>query len=110
MKLSGIKPQNDMVLIRLDNGEVVSPGGIVIDGHGGMIERPDMSTGTVLAVGPGKRHPRTGERIPCDARVGNRVHIPTKFCMLDLSSRTDAPDADEILLVRDEHCSLAEET
>lgn len=64
-----LKPAHDRVIIKKDNPNKVSSGGIVI---------PDAATekatkGTVLAVGPGKYSEKTGVLIPMTAKVGDRI-------------------------------------
>lgn len=65
---------NDNLLIKQNaEGEKVSKGGIVIAGAG--IEQ-FATTGTVIAVGPGKFQGET--LVPVTAKVGDLVHFNTK--------------------------------
>jgi chaperonin GroES len=63
-----IKPLEDRILVRPEEGEETTASGIVIPDTAK--EKPQE--GTVLAVGPGKRSD-TGELIPMDVKEGDRV-------------------------------------
>jgi chaperonin GroES len=64
-----IKPLEDRILVRAEEGEETTVSGIVIPDTAK--EKPQE--GTVLAVGPGKRSEQTGEIIPVDVKEGDRV-------------------------------------
>jgi len=66
--LSNIKPLEDRILVRPEEGEETTASGIVIPDTAK--EKPQE--GTVLAVGPGKRSD-AGELIPVDVKDGDRV-------------------------------------
>lgn len=64
-----LQPVNDRVLVKKDEPETTSSGGIVI---------PDMSIekttrGVVVAVGPGKYSEKTAQLIPMTVNVGDVV-------------------------------------
>jgi chaperonin GroES len=63
-----IKPLEDRILVRPEEGEETTVSGIVIPDTAK--EKPQE--GTVLAVGPGKRSD-TGDLIPVDVSEGDRV-------------------------------------
>jgi chaperonin GroES len=65
---TNIRPLEDRVLVRPEEGEETTPSGIVIPDTAK--EKPQE--GTVLAVGPGKRSD-TGDLIPVDVKEGDRV-------------------------------------
>jgi chaperonin GroES len=65
---TNIKPLEDRILVRPEEGEETTVSGIVIPDTAK--EKPQE--GTVLAVGPGKRSD-TGELIPMDVSEGDRV-------------------------------------
>jgi chaperonin GroES len=65
---SNIKPLEDRILVRPEEGEEMTASGIVIPDTAK--EKPQE--GSVLAVGPGKRSD-TGELIPVDVKEGDRV-------------------------------------
>jgi chaperonin GroES len=65
---SNIKPLEDRILVRPEEGEETTASGIVIPDTAK--EKPQE--GTVLAVGPGKRSD-SGELIPVDVKEGDRV-------------------------------------
>ncbi len=67
-KTKTIKPLEDRILVRAEEGEETTVSGIVIPDTAK--EKPQE--GTVLAVGPGKRSD-TGELIPMDVKEGDRV-------------------------------------
>ena len=63
-----IRPLEDRILVRPEEGEETTASGIVIPDTAK--EKPQE--GTVLAVGPGKRSD-SGELIPVDVNEGDRV-------------------------------------
>jgi chaperonin GroES len=65
---TNIKPLEDRILVRPEEGEETTVSGIVIPDTAK--EKPQE--GTVLAVGPGKRSD-SGELIPVDVNEGDRV-------------------------------------
>ena len=65
---TSIKPLEDRILVRPDEGEETTISGIVIPDTAK--EKPQE--GTILAVGPGKRSD-TGELVPMDVKSGDRV-------------------------------------
>ncbi|HEX2241205.1 MAG TPA: co-chaperone GroES [Actinomycetota bacterium] len=67
-KTKTIKPLEDRILVRAEEGEETTVSGIVIPDTAK--EKPQE--GTVLAVGPGKRSD-AGEIIPMDIKEGDRV-------------------------------------
>ncbi len=64
-----IRPLEDRILVRPEEGEETTVSGIVIPDTAK--EKP--SEGTVIAVGPGKRSDNSGELIPVDVNEGDRV-------------------------------------
>ena len=64
-----IRPLEDRILVRPEEGEETTVSGIVIPDTAK--EKPQE--GTVLAVGPGKRSDNSGEIIPLDVKEGDRV-------------------------------------
>ena len=65
---TNIKPLEDRILVRPEEGEETTASGIVIPDTAK--EKPQE--GTVLAVGPGKRSD-SGDLIPVDVNEGDRV-------------------------------------
>ena len=65
---TAIKPLEDRILVRPDEGEETTASGIVIPDTAK--EKPQE--GTVLATGPGKRSD-TGDLVPMDVKDGDRV-------------------------------------
>ncbi|MDQ3646365.1 MAG: co-chaperone GroES [Actinomycetota bacterium] len=64
-----LKPLEDRILVRPEEGEETTISGIVIPDTAK--EKPQE--GTVLAVGPGKRSDNTGDVIPMDVKAGDKV-------------------------------------
>ncbi|CAN5685715.1 co-chaperone GroES [soil metagenome] len=81
--LSNIKPLEDRILVRPEEGDEMTPSGIVIPDTAK--EKPQE--GTVLAVGPGKRSD-TGELIPVDVTEGDRV-IYSKYGGTDITVESE---------------------
>jgi chaperonin GroES len=65
---TSLKPLEDRILVRPEEGEETTASGIVIPDTAK--EKPQE--GTVLAVGPGKRS-ETGDLIPMDVSEGDNV-------------------------------------
>jgi chaperonin GroES len=63
-----VKPLEDRILVRPEEGEETTASGIVIPDTAK--EKPQE--GTVLAIGPGKRSD-TGDLIPMEVKEGDRV-------------------------------------
>ena len=66
---SKLKPLGSRVVVKPLEREEMTKSGILL---------PDTSKekpqeGKVLSVGPGDRHPDTGERIPVELKVGERI-------------------------------------
>lgn len=64
------KPLGNRIVVEVEEEPTVSPGGIALLPP---VEEPRQSLGTVIAVGPGRRHKKTGKLIPTTIRVGERV-------------------------------------
>ena len=68
-----IQPNHDFVLVKVDSAddEELTSGGIIIP-HG-VIQNKKTGTGTVVAVGQGRRDTSSGKILPMSADVGQRV-------------------------------------
>jgi chaperonin GroES len=64
-----LKPLGSRVVIKALEREEMTKSGLVLPDTAK--EKPQE--GKVLSVGPGDRHPDTGERIPVELKVGDRV-------------------------------------
>ena len=64
-----LKPLGSRVVVKALDREEITKSGIVLPDTAK--EKPQE--GKVLAVGPGDRHPDTGQRIPVELKVGDRV-------------------------------------
>ena len=64
-----LKPLGSRVVVKGLEREEITKSGIVLPDTAK--EKPQE--GKVLAVGPGDRHPDTGERIPVELKVGDRI-------------------------------------
>lgn len=85
---TSIKPLEDRILVRPEEGEETTASGIVIPDTAK--EKPQE--GTVLAVGPGKRSD-TGDLIPMDVKEGDRV-VYSKYGGTDIKL-----DGEELLIL-----------
>ncbi|MGH2751527.1 MAG: co-chaperone GroES [Actinomycetota bacterium] len=83
-----LKPLEDRILVRPEEGEETTASGIVIPDTAK--EKPQE--GTVLAVGPGKRSD-TGDLIPMDVSEGDRV-IYSKYGGTEIKS-----DGEDLLIL-----------
>jgi chaperonin GroES len=68
-KSTKLKPLGSRVVVKALEREEITKSGIVLPDTAK--EKPQE--GKVLAVGPGDRHPDTGQRIPVELKVGDRV-------------------------------------
>ena len=64
-----IQPLEDRIVVRPNESEETTASGLVIPDTAK--EKPQQ--GEVLAVGPGRRSDQTGELIPVDVQVGDKV-------------------------------------
>ena len=85
---TNIKPLEDRILVRPEEGQETTVSGIVIPDTAK--EKPQE--GTVLAIGPGKRSD-TGDLIPMDVSVGDRV-MYSKYGGTEIKV-----DGDELLIL-----------
>jgi chaperonin GroES len=86
-----VKPLEDRILVRPEEGDETLPSGIVIPDTAA--EKPDQ--GEVLSVGPGKRNER-GDIVTMNVKVGDRV-LFGKY-----SGQTVKVEGDELLVLREE--------
>lgn len=66
-----IKPLGDKVIIRRSAMEEKSAGGIILSES----DKELQSHGIVLAVGSGNFESKTGQRVPVDVEVGQKVYF-----------------------------------
>jgi chaperonin GroES len=85
---TNIKPLEDRILVRPEEGQETTVSGIVIPDTAK--EKPQE--GTVLAIGPGKRSD-TGDLIPMDVKEGDRV-MYSKYGGTEIKV-----DGDELLIL-----------
>jgi len=64
-----LQPLDDRIVVRPSEAEQTTASGLVIPDT--VKEKPQQ--GEVLAVGPGRRSDTTGEIIPLDVKVGDKV-------------------------------------
>lgn len=64
-----LQPLEDRIVVKAGEAEETTASGLVIPDTAK--EKPQQ--GEVLAVGPGRRSDQTGERIPLDVAVGDKV-------------------------------------
>jgi len=64
-----LQPLDDRIVVRPSDAEETTASGLVIPDTAK--EKPQQ--GEVLAVGPGRRSDNTGELIPMDVKVGDKV-------------------------------------
>ena len=95
--LSGpMQPLGDTVIIKLTERKSTTEGGLFLP----ELKKVKVTTGTVTAVGPGRRHWETGQTYPMATKPGQKV----------LFGRYDGAevsyDFQEYLLLRDDDCLL----
>jgi chaperonin GroES len=91
-----LKPLGSRVVVKALEREEITKSGIVLPDTAK--EKPQE--GRVLAVGPGDRHPDTGQRIPVELKEGDRI-------LFQKYSGTDFKLDDEELLILSEKDVLA---
>ena len=64
-----LQPLDDRIVVRASESEATTASGLVIPDTAK--EKPQQ--GEVLAVGPGRRSEQTGDIIPLDVKVGDKV-------------------------------------
>jgi chaperonin GroES len=64
-----LKPIADRIVVRRESSDAKTAGGILLPDNA----QKKPAQGVVLAVGPGKRHHKTGERVPMQVKVGDKV-------------------------------------
>ena len=64
-----LNPLEDRIVVRPNSAEATTASGLVIPDTAK--EKPQQ--GEVLAVGPGRRAENTGELVPMDVKVGDKV-------------------------------------
>jgi len=87
-----LTPLADRVIVRRVASETQTQGGIFIPD--GAAEKANQ--GTVLAVGPGKRHPVTGELIATSVAINDKVLFSKT------AGQTIKIDGEELLILKEE--------
>jgi len=87
-----LTPLADKVVVRRVESQSQTAGGIFIPD--GAAEKADQ--GTALAIGPGKRHPVTGELIPVSVSINDKVLFGKT------AGQTVKIDGEELLILREE--------
>jgi chaperonin GroES len=84
-----LQPLEDRIVVKAEDLESTRPSGLVIPDTAK--EKPQQ--GAVLAVGPGKRSDTTGEIIPLDVKVGDKV-VYSKYGGTEITV-----DGDDLLIL-----------
>ena len=87
-----LQPLEDRIVVRPGESEETTASGLVIPDTAK--EKPQQ--GEVLAVGPGKRSDQTGDIIPVDVEVGNKVLIG-KYSGSEIKV-----DGDDLVILRED--------
>lgn len=96
--LARCKPRGDRVVVRRDLPRKETAGGILLPDT---VANSRMPTGTIIAVGPGKRNEQ-GEVVPTDLKVGDRV-ILTGYAGLEIRDPSmNRGDQDEYVMLRED--------
>ncbi len=98
--LARCTPRGDRVVVKRDIAAEKRIGSILLPET---FDDGKRQTGTVWAVGPGARHPQTGELIPVGLKKGDRVII-TGWAGLEVNDGIAAAGGknDEFVLLKDE--------
>lgn len=65
-----LDPQQDVVIVEMDPLTDQNRNGVIVLRD---TSAQKIRTATIKKVGPGRRNPKTGERIPLDVKEGDRV-------------------------------------
>lgn len=84
-------PLGDRVIVIPDSGDEITPGGVIIPENA----RGRSETGTVVAIGPGLRNEKSGERLPMQVEVGDEVYF-VKYGGTEISH-----EGEDMLLLRE---------
>ena len=92
-----LKPLADRLVVKLDES-IPNAAGLYIPQKVDAFRSKDgaiegMNRGTVIAVGPGKPHPRSGVILPCGVRPGDVIRFS------ELQYETIRDGADEYVLI-----------
>lgn len=68
-----IQPLHDFVLIR----RIEAPQGLIA-----LTDASKSIRGEIVAVGPGKKHKKTGARMPMESKVGQQVYFNSRWHQL----------------------------
>lgn len=103
--LATCQPRGDRIVVRRDVSKerAATQGGILLPDSFSTEKR---QTATVWAVGPGTRHPQTGELIPLDLKRGDRVII-TGYAGLEIKDPLNVGGKDEEFVILREEDVLA---
>lgn len=92
MKPFAVQPLGDHVLVKRDQVESVTPGGIILPNMGGK-DKPEK--GTIVAVGPGRINEHTNSLIAMNTSDGQRVLLH-KYCGIEVKI-----DGDDYLMCKE---------
>lgn len=95
--LAKLRPYGDCVIVEVEPDVFKTPTGLLM-AHAN-IERNEVLTGRVLAVGPGPRR-KNGSRRKMDFEVGDRVAFSRSACWAQLPRK--AVEQREVLILREE--------
>jgi chaperonin GroES len=84
-----LQPLDDRIVVKPSESEETTASGLVIPDTAK--EKPQQ--GEVLAVGPGKRSDQTGEIVPMDVKVGDKV-VYSKYGGTEITV-----DGDDVLIL-----------
>ena len=84
-----LQPHDDRIVVKASEAEETTASGLVIPDTAK--EKPQQ--GEVLAVGPGRRSETTGELIPVDVKVGDKV-VYSKYGGTEISA-----DGEDVLIL-----------
>ena len=92
-----LQPLDDRIVVRPSEAEETTASGLVIPDTAK--EKPQQ--GEVLAAGPGRRAENTGELIPMDVKVGDKV-VYSKYGGTEITI-----DGEDLLILTSRHYDLS---
>lgn len=92
-----LKPIGDRIIIRREASDEKTAGGLLLP----EAAKKKPQRGTVLAVGPGKTNHKTGELLPLQLKVGDKV-LFTSWAGDEYKDRKQAKTGDILIMHEDD--------
>ena len=95
------RPMANRVVVRLIDPPKTTSGGIYFPDNIGERDPQDACMGEVMAVGPGMRNVKTGQRVPIEVKVGQ--HVMLYWTAIKIHGTLMEEDGQEYLVIEDDY-------